>query len=179
MPFQRFVLCLFFSDILSLRHHDTNWIGISVRYDGWDNFPRVMLLALWWPGNRMSCLAPPPLAGGPIIMISFARITIPPRGSGRTYFISYSWWVIGVSEVGPLIETPYHCYLKHVCGTPFITKNIWSTMLNSLYQLSKHRCMGNVMKFFFPYLNGFLLYILSWISCPACPWEGYTPGKCV
>ena len=99
-----------------------------------------------------------PLAGGPIIMISFARITIPPGGSSRTYFISYSWWIIGVSEVGPLIETPYHCYLKHVCGTPFITKNIWSTMLNSLYQLSKHRCMGNVMKFFSPYLKWFSTY---------------------
>ena len=61
-------LHLLFSDILSLRYHYTNRIWISVRYDGWDNFPRVMLLALWWPGNRMSCLAPP-LAGGPIIMV--------------------------------------------------------------------------------------------------------------
>ena len=53
--------CTFFlSDPLSLRFHGTNWIWISVRYDGWDNFPRVMMLILWWPGNMMSCLAPPP-----------------------------------------------------------------------------------------------------------------------
>ena len=122
----------------------------------------------------------PPLAGGPIIMISFARITIPPGGSGRTYFISYSWWVIGVSEVGPLIETPYHCYLKHVCVTPIFNKSIWRTMLNILCPLSKHHFLGYVMKFLSPYINGFLLSILSWISCPACPWEGYNPqNMCV
>ena len=39
--------------------------------------------------------------------------------------------------------------------------------------------MGNVMKFLSPYLKGFLHYLLSWISCSACPWEGYTPGTCV
>ena len=53
--------CTFFlSDPLSLRYHDTNRIWILVGYDGWDNFPRVMMLILWWPGNMMSCLAPPP-----------------------------------------------------------------------------------------------------------------------
>ena len=50
----------FFSGILSPRYPDTNQNWISVRYDGWDNFPRVMMLILWWPGNMMSCLAPPP-----------------------------------------------------------------------------------------------------------------------
>ena len=71
MSSRQFVLHLFFSDILSLRYHDTNRIWISVRYDGWDNFPRVMMLILWWPGNMMSCLAPPP-AGGPILIDSFS-----------------------------------------------------------------------------------------------------------
>ena len=104
MPFHRFVLHLFFSDILSLRYYDTNLIWISVRYDGWDNFPRVMMLVLWWPGNMMSCLAH--LAGGPIIIISFARITILPGENCKTYFISYSWWIHWVSKVRPLFE--YH-----------------------------------------------------------------------
>ena len=31
-------------------------------------------------------------------------------------------------------------------------------MLNYVYQLSKHRCMGNVMKFFSPYLKWFSTY---------------------
>ena len=44
-----------------------------------------------------------------------------------------------------------------------------------LDQLSKHRCMGDAMKFLSPYLKGFLHYILSQISGSACPWEGYTP----
>ena len=60
MSFRLFVLHLFISDPLSLRFHDANWIWISVRYDGWDNYPRVIMLILWWPGNMMSCLAPPP-----------------------------------------------------------------------------------------------------------------------
>ena len=30
-------------------------------------------------------------------------------------------------------------------------------ILNLRYQLSKHCCMGNVMKFLSPYLNGFIL----------------------
>ena len=47
-------------------------------------------------------------------------------------------------------------------------------MQNFPYQLSKHLCMGSVMKFLSPYLKGFLHYILSWTSCSACPWEGYT-----
>ena len=50
----------FFSGILSLRYPDTNQIWISVGYDGWYIFPGVMLFVLWWPGNMMSCLAPPP-----------------------------------------------------------------------------------------------------------------------
>ena len=90
MSFCRFVLHLFFSDILSLRYHDTNRIWISVWYDGWDHFPRVMKLILWWSGNMVSCLAPPPPAGGPIIIIPFARITILPGVNCRTYFISCS-----------------------------------------------------------------------------------------
>ena len=60
MLYRQLALHLFFSGILSLRYPDTNRIWILIRYDGWDNFPRVMKLILWWPGNMMSCLAPPP-----------------------------------------------------------------------------------------------------------------------
>ena len=48
-----------------------------------------------------------------------------------------------------------------------------------LAQLSKHRCMGNVMKFLSPYLKGFLPYIMSWISCPIFFVGRYTPEVCV
>ena len=144
MPFQRFVLRLFFSDILSLRYPDTNRIWISVRYDGWDNFPGVMMLVLWWPGNMMSCL--PPLAGGPIIIISLARLAVLPWGNCKTYSTSCSWWILCVSKVRPLLEDHVNAISKHVCGTPIFNKNIWSTMLNFLYQLSKHRCMANIMR---------------------------------
>ena len=58
----------FFSGILSLSYPDTNQIWISVRYDGWNIFPRVITLVFIWPGKVMSCLAH--LAGGPIV-ISF------------------------------------------------------------------------------------------------------------
>ena len=110
MSFRRFVLHLFFSNILSLKYHDTNQIWISVRYDGRGNFPGVIMLVLWWPDNMMSC--PAPLAGGPIIIISFATIVILPGGNCKTYSISCFWWIICVSKVWPLIETPYHCYLE-------------------------------------------------------------------
>ena len=63
-----------------------------------------------------------------------------------------------------LIEEHVNAISKHVCGTSFINKSIESAMLDFLYQLSKHRCMGNVMKFLSPFLKGFLRYILSWIS---------------
>ena len=86
-----------------------------------------------------------------------ARLTILPWGNCKTYSISYSWWILWVSKVRPLLEDHVNAISKHVCGTPFINKNIWSTMLNSLYQLSKHRCMGNVMKFLSLYLNDSLL----------------------
>ena len=55
-----------------------------------------------------------------------------------------------------LLEDHVDAILKHVCGTPIFNKNIGSTMLNSPYQLSKHRCTGNVMKFLSPFLKGFL-----------------------
>ena len=127
MPFQRFVLRLFFSDILSLRYHDTNRIWILVRYDGWDNFPRVMMLILWWPGNMMSCLAPPPLAGGPIIIDSFsARLSIHPWGNCKTYSTSYSWWILRVSKVWSSHEDHVKAISKHVCGTSIFNKDIWS-----------------------------------------------------
>ena len=136
MPFQRFVLRLFFSDILSLRYPDTNRIWISVRYDGWDNFPRVMTLILWWPGNMMSCLAPP-LAGGPIIIDSFStRLSIHPWGNCKTYSSSYSWWILRVSRVWSSHEDHVNAISKHVNGTPIFNRNIWSTRLNFIYHLS-------------------------------------------
>ena len=89
-------LSLFFLYSMSLEYSDTNQDWISGRYDGWNIFSRVITLVLWWPGNMMSCLAP--LAGGPIIIISFARITIFPGGNYKTYSISCSWWVFCVSK---------------------------------------------------------------------------------
>ena len=178
MSSRQFVLHLFFSGILSLRYPDTNQIWISVRYDGWNIFPRVITVVFMWPCKVMSCLAH--LAGGPIVIVSFlARLSILPWGNCKTYSISCSWWILRVSEILPLLEDHVNAISKHVCGTPDFNKNIWSTMLNFLYQLSKHRCMGNGMKFLSPFLRSFLHYILSWISCSACPWEGYTPEICV
>lgn len=126
----------------------------------------------------MSCLAH--LAVGPIVIASFsARLSILPWENRKTYFISCSWWILCVCKVRPLLEYHVNAILKHVCGTTIINKNIWSTMLNFPYQLSKHRCMGNIMRFLPTYLNGFLLSILSSISCSAYPWEGYTPWNVV
>ena len=114
MPFQRFVLRLFFSDILSLRYHDTNQIWILVRYDGWNIFTRVITLVLIWPGKVMSCLAH--LAGGPIIIISFARITILPGENCKTYSISCSWWILWVSKVWSSPDDHVNATSKHVCA---------------------------------------------------------------
>ena len=88
------------------------------------------------PGQRTYCYS-----------CSFlARLTILPRGNCKTYSISYSWWILWVSKVRPLLEDLVNAISKHVTGTLILNKNIWSTMLNFLYQLSKHRCMGNIMK---------------------------------
>ena len=86
--------------------------------------------------------------------------------------------ILCASKFLPLPDGHVNAISKHVCGTLIFSKNIGSTMLNFPYQLSKHHCMGNVMKFLSPYLKGFILYILSWISCSACPWEGYTLEIC-
>ena len=79
-----------------------------------------------------------------------------------------------ISKVWSSPEDHVNSISKHVNGTPIFNRNIWSTMLNFIYQLSKHRCMGNVMNNPLPYLKSFLHYILTWISCSAYPWEGYT-----
>ena len=111
MSFRLFVLHLLFSDILSLRYHYTNRIWISVRYDGWDNFPRVMLLALWWPDKVMSCLAH--LTGGPIVIIFLlAMLSILPWGNCKTYSTSCSWWILWVSKVWSLPSDHVKCYLE-------------------------------------------------------------------
>ena len=81
----------FFSGILSLSYPDTNQIWISVRYDGWNIFPRVITLVFIWPGKVMSCLAHH--AGGPIIIVSFlASLAILPWGNCKTYSICCSWY---------------------------------------------------------------------------------------
>ena len=48
---------------------DTNQIWISVRHDGWNLIPGVIILVLWWPGKVRSCLTH--LAGGLSIIVSF------------------------------------------------------------------------------------------------------------
>ena len=136
MSFRLFVLHLLFSDIPTLRYHYTNRIWISVRYDGWDNFPRVMLLALWWPGNRMSCLAPPTPGWRTYHYGLFARITVLLGGNCKTYVINCSWWIHWVSKNRPLLEDHVNAISKHVNGTPIFHRNIWSTMLNFIYHLS-------------------------------------------
>ena len=177
MSSRHFVLHLFFSGILGLRYPVTNQIWISVRYDGWNIIPRVIMLVFIWPGKVMSCLAH--LAGGPTVIVSFlARLVILPWGNCKTYSISCSWWILCVSKVWSLLEDHVDAISKHVCGTPVYNKYFWSTMVNFLYQLSKHRCMSNVMKFLSPFPKGFLHYTLSWVSCFVCPWEGFTLEIC-
>ena len=79
MSSRQFVLHLFFSGIPSLSYPDTNQIWISVKYDGWNIFSRVITLILIWPGKVMPFLAH--LTGGPIIIVSFlARLSILPWG---------------------------------------------------------------------------------------------------
>ena len=126
----------FSSGILSLSYPDTNQIWISVRYDGWNIFPRVITLVYLWPGKVMSCLTH--LAGGPIV-ISFpflARLAILPWGNCKTYSTSYSWWIIRVSKVWSSPEDHVTAISKHVNGTPIFNRHVWSTMLYFNYQLS-------------------------------------------
>ena len=111
MSSRQIVPHLFFSGILSLRYHDTNQIWISVRYDGWSIFPRVITLVFTWPGKVMSC--PVHLGGGPIIIDSFlARLSIHPWGNCKTYSTSYSWWILHVSKVWPFAWRPCQCNLE-------------------------------------------------------------------
>ena len=178
MSFHRFMLHLFFSDILSLRYH-TNRIWITVRYDGCDNFPGARLLVPWWPGNMMSCLAP--LAGGPSIITSFARITILPGGNCKTYFISCSWWIICVSKVWALIEAPYHCYLEARLWYPAHQQEHWRRDAKC-FLVSYPNTVVWVTSWLILlplYLNGWVLALLPCMPGSACPWEGYTPNDCV
>ena len=123
------VLHLFFSGILSLRYPDTSHIWISVKYDGWNIFSRVIILVLIWPGKVMSCLAH--LAGGTIVIVSFlSRLTILPWGNCKTYSISCSWWILCVSKIWPLLKDHVSAISKHVYRTPIFNKKFWSTMLN-------------------------------------------------
>ena len=143
-----------------------------------EHFSKSYNTGLLWPNKVMI----PSTPGGRTYCYKFfflARLAILPWGNCKTYSISCSWWILCVPKVWSSPNDHVNAISKHACGTPIFNKNIWSTMLNFLYQLSKHRCMGNGMKFLSPYLKSFLHYILSWIPCSACPWEGYTLEICV
>ena len=119
----------FFSGILSLSYPDTNQIWISVRYDGWNIFPRVITLAYLWPGKVMI----PSTPGGRTYCYKFsllARLAILPRGNCKTYSISCSWWILFVSKVWSSPVDHVNAISKHVYGTPIFNRNIWSPMLN-------------------------------------------------
>ena len=167
------------SHLFLLRHPESevSWHQSSLNLGQiwWlEHFARVITLVFLWPSKEMSCLAH--MSGGPVVIVFFlARLAILRRGNCNTYSISCSWWILFVSKFWSSPVDHVNAISKHVCGTPNFNKNNWSIMLNFLYQLSKHRCMGNIMRFLPPYLKGFLHYILSWISCSSCPWEGYTP----
>ena len=149
MSFRRYVSHLFFSDILSLRYHDTNRIWISVRYDGWNIFARVITLVLIWPGKVMSCLAH--LAGGPIIIISFARITILPGENCKTYSISCSWWILWVSKVWSSPDDHVNAISKHVGYT-------------LIFQ--QEHLKPNAKCFLLNYPNT-VVWVMSWNSVPS------------
>ena len=128
-------LCLTFSfsGIMSLRYPDTNQNWISVRYDGWNIYPRVISLVFIWPGKVMSCLAY--LVGGPIVIVSLlTRLSILTWGNCKTYSTSCSWWILRVSRVWPLLEDHVNATSKHVSGTPIFNKNIGRTMLKFPYR---------------------------------------------
>ena len=125
----------FFSGIPSLSYPDTNQIWISVRYDGWNIFSRVITLVFIWLGKVVLCLAH--LARGPSVIVSLlARLSILPWGNCKTYSTSYSWWILCVSKVWSSPDDHVNAISKHVCGNPIFNKSIWSTMLNFLYHLS-------------------------------------------
>ena len=116
----------FFSGILSLSYPDTNQIWISVRYDGWNIFPRVITLAYLWPGKVMI----PSTPGGRTYCYKFsllARLAILPWGNCKTYSISCSWWILFVSKVWSSPVDHVNAISKHVYGTPIFNKNIERT----------------------------------------------------
>ena len=124
MSFRQFVLNLFFSGILSLSYPDTNQIWISVRYDGWNIFPRVITLAYLWPGKVMI----PSTPSGRTYCYKFsllARLAILPWGNCKTYSISCSWWILFVSKVWSSPVDHVNAISKHVYGTPIFNKNTY------------------------------------------------------
>ena len=92
-------------------------------------FPRVVTLVYLWPGKVMAC--PAYLAGWPVDIVSLlARLSILPWGNCKTYSTSFSWWILCVSKVWPLLEDHVNAISKHVYGTPIFNRNIWRQMLN-------------------------------------------------
>ena len=81
-------------------------------------------------------------------------------------------------QVRPLLE--HHAMLS--CSMSVVRR--FSTTFEAqcemfLAQLSKDRCMVNVMKFFLALPKGFstLYHVMDIMLC--FPWEGYTPEICV
>ena len=108
-----------------------------------------------------------------------ARLSIHPWGNCKTYSTSYSWWILRVSKVWSSPDDHVNAISKHVYGTPIFNRNIWSPMLNVSCSITQTPLYGQCHENSLPYLKSFLHYILSWISCSACPWEGYTLEICV
>ena len=148
MSSRQFVLHLFFLGILSLRYHDTNQIWISVRYDGWNIFPRVITLDLIWSDKLMSCLA---------FYYSFLFSKVKHSSMRKSLDLFYKLFLMDplCIQIRSLLKDHVNAIPKNVCVTPISDKNIWSTMQKFSYQLSKHRCMANVMKFSLPSSKGF------------------------
>ena len=109
-----------------------------------------------------------------------ARLSILPWGNGKTYSISCAWWILRLSRVWPFAWRPCQYYLE-AC--------LWYSDFQQEHLKPNAKCFllnyPNTVVWVIswdsspPLPKWFLLSILSWISCSACPWEGYTPGICV
>ena len=134
----------FFSGILSLSYPDTNQIWISVRYDGWNIFPRVITLVFIRPGKVMPCLTH--LPGGPIVIVSFlARLAILPWGNSKTYSISCSWWILCVSKSDLCLKT----------------MSMLSRSMSVVFRFQKEHLKPNAKCFLLNYPN-ITVWVMSW-----------------
>ena len=130
----------FVSHLFLLRHPESevSWpqSDLNLGQIWWlAHFPRVIMLVLIWLGKVMSCLAH--LAGGSIVIV-FLFSLVKLSSMRRLHDLFYQLFLINPSCIQrlTLLEDHVNAISKHVCATPIINKSIWSTMLNSLYQLS-------------------------------------------